>query len=410
MSERSPLLARLEHSTLVPASLLPPEDPSRGNRRTVRDWLVDALVFVVAVVGGSVIFASTIDSAVHHVSDGDTVIDWALGAVACGLLWVRRRWPVGVAIATAALSAFSAVAAPASVIALFTVAVHRRTSIALSIAIGGLVPGLVFAAWRPQKDGLWFQLGLGAAIAAAFVAWGMFVRGRRQLVWTLRARAERAENEQRMLAEQARVAERTRIAREMHDVLGHRISLIALSAGALELRPDVPQEQVRASAALLRSTARQALEELRDVIGVLRGDDVPDALATPQPTLSDLPRLIEQTQDAGAKIDFTMAVDSETPTALGRDAYRIVQEALTNVAKHAPGTLATVRVAGAPGDELRVCVRNRASVDPAGASPLPGSGSGLIGLLERVTLAGGTLVHGPDASGDFVVEASLPWR
>ena len=120
----------------------------------------------------------------------------------------------------------------------------------------------------------------------------------------------RAEADQRLHADRARMAERTRIAREMHDVLAHRISLLALHAGALEVRPDLPPEKVRETAELLRSTARQALEELRGVIGVLReepGQEPPPA--APQPTLSDIPRLVEETRRAGAKIDFEMRVE-----------------------------------------------------------------------------------------------------
>jgi signal transduction histidine kinase len=240
----------------------------------------------------------------------------------------------------------------------------------------------------------------------------MFVRARRQLLSTLRDRAQRAEADQLVRAERARLAERTRIAREMHDVLAHRISLVALHAGALEVALDLPPAQVRESAALLRLTAHQALEELRDVIGVLREEPGQERPSTvPQPTLADIPRLVEETRRSGAKIDFEMQVDdaAAAPGPLGRDAYRIVQEALTNISKHARGTLAQVRVAGAPNRGLHVCVRNPPAVGAHDRPAPPGSGTGLLGLQERVTLANGVLVHGPDASGDFVVEADLPW-
>jgi len=130
-------------------------------------------------------------------------------------------------------------------------------------------------------------------------------------------------------------------------VLAHRISLVALHAGALEVNPDLPPAKVRESAELLRTTAHQALEELRAPSACCgrRSDDAPPV---PQPTLRDIPRLVEQTRRAGAKIDFAMDVSADAPTALGRDAYRIVQEALTNAAKHAPGAATTVRVSGAP--------------------------------------------------------------
>jgi signal transduction histidine kinase len=249
-------------------------------------------------------------------------------------------------------------------------------------------------------------------LALAATAWGMFIRARRQLLLTLSERALRAEADQRLHEDRARMAERTRIAREMHDVLAHRISLLALHAGALEVRPDLPPAKVRETAELLRSTARQALEELRGVIGVLREEPGQElAPPAPQPTLSDIRRLVEETRRAGAKIDFEMLVEhaDAVPSALGRDAYRIVQEALTNIGKHASGTEARVRVTGAPGAGLHVSVRNRQPVQAHAIPALPGSGAGLLGLQERVALAGGTLVHGPDGSGDFVVEADLQW-
>jgi signal transduction histidine kinase len=250
-------------------------------------------------------------------------------------------------------------------------------------------------------------------LAFAATGWGMFIRARRQLLLSLRERALRAEADKELHEEQARVAERTRIAREMHDVLAHRISLLALHAGGLEVRPDLPPEQVQETAALLRGTARQALEELRSVIGVLREDVGSEpALVAPQPTLRDIGRLVEETRIAGTQIDFVMHVEhiDDVPAALGRDVYRIVQEALTNVRKHAPGATARVRVTGAPGDGLHIRVHNRQPVPAAATPTLPGAGAGLLGLQERVALAGGTLVVGSDGSGDFVVEAELRWR
>jgi signal transduction histidine kinase len=280
----------------------------------------------------------------------------------------------------------------------------------LVVAALWIPSAVVFAAYSPTTDPLSVVL-LVTPLALAAAAWGMFIRARRQLLFTLRERALRAEADRRLYEDVVRMAERTRIAREMHDVLAHRISLLALHAGALGVRPE-PPAKVRETAELLRSTARQALEELRSVVGVLREEPGREPVpAAPQPTLSDIPRLVEETRQAGAEIDFEMRVEhaEAVPTALGRDAYRIVQEALTNVGKHANGVATRVRVTGASASGLQVSVRNPQPVHATPGPALPGAGAGLLGLQERVALAGGTLVHGPDGSGNFVVEAELQW-
>jgi signal transduction histidine kinase len=248
----------------------------------------------------------------------------------------------------------------------------------------------------------------------ALVAWGMYIRARRQLLASLRDRAEQAEAAQQLLARQARQAERARIAGEMHDVLGHRVSLIALQAGGLQVRPDLPPEQVRETAGLIWSTARGALEELRGIIGVLRDDDdggQAGAPSAPQPSLRDMAPLVEESRRAGMNVQLDMRVEEPdtAPGALGRDACRIVREALTNVSKHARGTAVTVSVSGRAGSGLLVTISNRLPIgQPAGES-LPGGGLGLIGLAERVSLSGGTFTHGPSPAGDFVVNAALRW-
>ena len=264
------------------------------------------------------------------------------------------------------LGAASISATPAGLLALFSLAVHRNARQAVLVAALWIPSLLVFAVYSPTTDALSVVL-LVTPLAFAATAWGMFIRARRQLLLTLRERALRAEEAQRLHADRIRLAERTRIAREMHDVLGHRISLLALHAGALAFQPDLPPEKVRETAELMRSTARQALEELRAVIGVLREEPGQEsAPAAPQPTLSDIPRLVEETRRAGAKIDFEMRVEhpETAPNALGRDAYRIVQEGLTNIRKHARGTAGGVRVTGAADHGLRVSVRNRLPIHP----------------------------------------------
>jgi len=397
-----------------PASLLAPGDltqPSSTVPRTGRDRAVDAVGCFIAAALGALFLSPELHDNPEPLSTAQVVVDVSCGALACLSLWWRRRWAFGVALTSLVLGTFSISATPAGLLALFSLAVHRPVRQTLLVTALWIPFTLAFAIYSPTTDPLSVLVRV-TPLALAVTAWGMFIRARRQLLFTLRERAQRAEADQRLHEDRARMAERTRIAREMHDVLAHRISLLALHAGALEVRPDLPAAKVRETAELLRSTARQALDELRGVIGLLREESGGEpAPPTPQPSLSDIRRLVEETRQAGATIDFEMQVEhvDAAPSTLGRDAYRIVQEALTNIGKHASGTAARVQVTGAPGDGLRVSVRNRRPLHAHAGPALPGSGAGLLGLQERVALAGGTLVHGPDGSGDFVVEADLQW-
>ena len=257
------------------------------------------------------------------------------------------------------------------------------------------------------------QIALGVLITGVVVGWGLFVRVQRELVLSLRERAATLEAEQRLRVEQAREAERLRIAREMHDVLAHRVSLLSLHAGALEFHPDASSEEVADAAGVIRASAHAALEELRDVIGVLREGPPASAPEPPQPTLADVPALVDECQAAGMRVRCRLAVpaDAPLPAALGRAAYRIVQEGLTNARKHAPGAAVDVTISAQAGSPLVVEVLSRRAVGVGAPGPpaLPGAGTGLVGLAERVELAGGALEHGPDAAGDFVLRATLPW-
>jgi signal transduction histidine kinase len=396
----------VEHPRLLPGVLVP--DPDRDpRRRSTRDWIVDVFCFVMAVVFGFLVFAEAMD----RMSDELQFFDLVGGAIACLALWWRRRWPVGVALFIAALNTYSASSAIAGAIALFTVAVHRRAAVAFAIAGVSLLVTPIYAAIHPDDE---VPYGVDIAISllavAGVVAWGMFVRARRQLVISLRERAERAEAEQQLRVEQARQQERARIAREMHDVLAHRISLLSLHAGALEFRPDAPADEVARAAGIIRSSAHDALEDLRTVIGVLREGAEGDEAERPQPTLADLPALIDESRAAGMQVHYDRHLPdpATVPAAAGRNAYRIVQEGLTNARKHAGGAAVDVTVGGAEGEGLTVEVRNRLPLG-VGAAAIPGTGTGIVGLAERASLAGGRLEHGRTASGDYRLFAWLPW-
>jgi signal transduction histidine kinase len=245
---------------------------------------------------------------------------------------------------------------------------------------------------------------------AVLVVSGMLIRSRRQLVRSLQDRARQAEEGQRLRVEEARHLERERLAREMHDVLAHRISLLAVHAGALEFRPGASAEEARA-AGVIRQCAYEAMEDLREVIGVLREEPGAADPERPQPTLTDLPGLIEQSRLAGATVtlDDRNGELPAVPARIGRHAYRIVQEGLTNARKHAAATHVRVTVAGAPGAELTIEVANPLPLTGADAQ-LPGGGTGLIGLRERVGLVGGRLEHGCTPDGVFRLRAWLPWH
>ena len=260
-----------------------------------------------------------------------------------------------------------------------------------------------------RRDGYLLELLLGLLVTIVVVGWGLFARARRQLVLSLRERAARLEAEQRLHVEQAREAERRRIAREMHDVLAHRVSLLSLHAGALEFRPDAPPEEIAEAAGVIRASAHAVMQELREVIGVLREGE--EGTERPQPTLADIPGLVEESRAAGmtGRVPASTA-DLDVPAATGRTAYRIVQEGLTNARKHAPAAAVDGHRAAredAAGWLVEVVSRRAVGVAAAGPPP-PGSGTGLIGLAERVALAGGEISHGPRPGGDHVLRAELP--
>ncbi|MFE5629383.1 sensor histidine kinase [Streptomyces sp. NPDC056543] len=397
------------YAWLLPSAMADPTasgHPGRRPRRTVRDWVVDSVLFLCAVFIG-LLAAETSD---QYNSEAVAFADQLLGAAACCALWLRRRRPVGLAVALSLVSVVAPVAGGAFLVSLFSVAVRRPFREIAWIGALAAVCNVAQVFVRPDPaTGALLGIAIGLILILLMTAWGMLVRSRRQLVEALRERARRAEAEAELRAEQAQRLAREAIAREMHDVLAHRLTLLSVHAGALEFRPDAPPEQVARAAGVIRDSAHEALQDLRQIIGVLRTPGEAADGDRPQPTLATLDALVAESREAGAKVVLDSTIDDPdaVPAATGRTVYRIAQEGLTNARKHAPGAEVTLTVRGRAGDGLTVEVRNPA---PTGPVPhVPGSGQGLIGLTERATLAGGRLDHGPAPDGGFAVHAWLPW-
>ncbi|HZX09277.1 sensor histidine kinase [Kribbella sp.] len=329
----------------------------------------------------------------------------AAGIVASLALFWRRRFPVTVTAITVLAMLTAAIFVPMG-LALLTLSIRRR-DYALAILGVAAYAAYVLNSWGNQNQ-IWVSMFTGPFLVGTWIAIGAYVGARRDLMASLRDRAERAEAERELRSEQARLGERARIAQEMHDVLAHKVSLIALHAGGLEVNPAVGADKVEGSARLIRETARQAMEDLREVLGVLRTDvSVAGADLAPVPMASDLERLITASRDAGVTVGYDGSLPDDVPVAIGRTVYRVVQESLTNVHKHARGAATDVQVQGARGTGVTVRVTNVRPV--AAGSLLPGAGAGLVGLRERVELAGGRLSTGPTTDGGWRVEAWIPW-
>jgi signal transduction histidine kinase len=337
-------------------------------------------------------------------------LDVVCGAVAFVLVFYRRRWPVPVAVATGLLSAVSGIAAGPAVLAAVSVATRRRLWQIAVVGAVNMVAGEAVIHVQPAdaSQPTWLNITVSAVFTAGVLGWGMYLGSRRELIWTLKNRAERAESEQELRVGQARSTERARIAREMHDVLAHRISQISLHAGALSFRDDLTAEEMRASAAVIQEKAHEALTDLRGVLGVLRDSETGELLDAPQPTYDDLPCLVEEARRSGLHVEYADRLDRgdvPVPHVVGRTVYRIVQEGMTNVRKHAPGALLTIHVSGSPDDGIDLLLRN-----PLGfrSTSTPGAGLGLVGLAERAQLRGGRLEHHREGS-TFVLRAWIPW-
>ncbi len=375
-------------------------------------YLLAATLGVAAWIAmGAVVLSGPLTAAQEDTVGGVLFLDLVLGAVTLTVLPLRRRHPLVVACLTSVVTAVSVTSMGAAALALVSMTTRRRRAeiaVAGSVFLAGAIVSEVFYRPRflPGEVDVFGGVFLSTMFFISTVAVGYYVAARRELVDSLRQRALTVEREQALTTQVARDAERTRIAREMHDVLAHRISLVALHAGALTYRDDLSREQTAEAAATIQENAKLALVELREVLGVLRNGFV-DVVEQPQPTLAELPALLADAREAGSEVmlDRGGVVGPDCPETLSRTAFRIVQEALTNARKHAPGEPVVVRLSGAAGGWLDLEIRNplgRVSAD------LPSAGVGLVGLAERAGLVGGTLVHGP-SDEFFVVTARLPW-
>ncbi|MEU5976091.1 histidine kinase [Streptomyces sp. NPDC047315] len=347
---------------------------------------------------------------------GSWLGSWWASAAGAALLGaavaVGRRRPLAALVVALGLSAVhgSQLITPQYAVALvaFGFLAGRRSARArpalvlfAAVALAGLAVVLVLE----QEPWSWFTL-VAALLLAVVVPWllGRFVRQYVELGaagWRL---ADRMEREQRAVADRARLRERSRIAGDMHDSLGHELSLIALRAAALEVDRGLDERQ-RGAARELRQAAGDATARLRDIVGVLRGDDegVP---VTPRD--EPVRALVERARTSGLAVTLHEEGEGDPlPEMAARAVHRIVQESLTNAAKHAPGAAVAVRVVRTS-DEVAVTVTNDPAPSPSPAPAAPSGGTGLVGLHERARLAGGWLTHGPGSGDGFAVRARLP--
>lgn len=382
-----------------------PPDTAAAPSSPAGGWHAEAIVVTVLPV--LIAFAGGLTQLYGILLTGPTGVwrwvDLGIGASACLALLFRSRARTAIAIVLAVAAAFVATAGVANMVALYGVARFRQLPVAVALGVANVLAGYGFWLVYPGNSRLSLTLTVNVTMAAAIVAWGAMRQTQRRLLESYRERAERAEREQRLHENQVRQAERTRIAREMHDVITHRISLVALHAGGLMVDPDPKVTQVRESAELIYGSARQALDELRQALGALRADE---PISLEQPGLHRLDDLVADATRAGQPVEVTLDPDivEAAPSGVSRDAYRIVQEGLANVRKHAPEAVAVVTIAVVDG-KLRVRVVNDLT---AGSLGVPGAGAGLIGLAERTDLAGGTLRHGT-VEGRFELVGELPW-
>ncbi|WAZ22249.1 histidine kinase [Streptomyces cinnabarinus] len=377
------------------------------------------------------------------------VLGVLFGVLAGSVLVVRRRWPIAVVLVSIAVM-------PAQmgflmiIVGLYTLAASEAPRRIIAALAGMSQVGMLIVTFVWLRQGVdqgdlqfgdWFvpfgAITTSLGMTAPPLLLGLYVGARRRLMESLRERADSLERELQLLAERAeeraewaRGEERTRIAREMHDVVAHRVSLMVVHAAALQAVARKDPEKAVKNAALVGDMGRQALTELREMLGVLRaGDGVAERRPTVPlaavgaaaaaaasraaeeaegPCLSELDELIGQSAAAGMVVDLSVEGDvRDYAPEVEQTAYRVVQEALTNVHKHAAGAKTYVRLAHRVA-EIAMQVENEPPPEAASSARLPSGGNGLVGMKERVSALGGVFVSGPTDAGGFRVSAVIP--
>jgi signal transduction histidine kinase len=385
-----------------------------GSRRLPASaWVFDSALALVAASVPMAFFASMVPSGVPV---GVLAVGYALVLLHTLPLAARRRFPgtvLGISVATgvaiAALFMPPVLLGPAILVAVYSVAAYGDRSVALAgLAAAELGSAAVQRTWVAKFEDpfAWVQFPL--IVGAAWLL-GYFVGDRHVYAARLEERTAELEQAREELARRAVAEERLRLARELHDVVAHSMSVIAVQSGVgAHVAESRPEEAGKALAAI-EATSRAALEELRRLLGVLRQDSEPQASLAPVPGLADLEGLLGEVAKAGLAVRLQVeGTPSPLPAGVDLSAYRIVQEALTNVVKHAGPAQAQVTIGYRDQDvTVEVTDDGRGAAAPAGDGR-GGTGHGLVGMRERVAAFGGDLETGPRPGGGFRVAARLP--
>jgi signal transduction histidine kinase len=335
----------------------------------------------------------------------------------------RRKYPIG-AYATAvaagglqvALDIRPAATDVAILILLYTLAAYqpRRVSVwGLAVCLAGSAVGILrWVSLLNHSLVVWLTAGAMLFAGPALLAWvlGDSMRYRRAYYASLEDRAARLERERDAQARVAAVAERARIARELHDVIAHNVSVMVVQADGASYALGTDPDRARQALAAISATGRQALAEMRRLLGVLRREeDGAGSARAPQPGIGELGELLDQARGAGLPVSFTVEGDPQPlPGGVALAAYRIVQESLTNTRKHAgPAASVSVLLRYSP-DAVVLAISDDGRGDPGAAAPPGGPGHGLTGMRERVASCGGSVTAGPRPGGGFEVVATLP--